>query len=128
MHTVVNLDTEKRVIRRIAIAFSAGVCPGLKPKQPLTAADKAAINAAARKAAKPATVTASQFKVAMDSKEWASALITGKDPQGITIQPAFAIFHHAGAKWTLVEVGTSGVGCEKVPIKPLTQIGGNCSG
>lgn len=127
VHTLVNLDTENRVVRRIAIAFFAGVCPGLKPKQPLTAADKAAITAAIRNASKPATVTASQFKVAIDSKEWASALITGKDAHGITLQPAFAVFHH-GAKWTLVELGTAGVGCEKVPIKPLTQIGGNCPG
>jgi len=128
IHTLVNLDTENRVIRRIGIAFAAGVCPGLKPKQPLTAADKAVINAAARKAAKPATVTASQFKVAIDSKEWASAIITGKDAHGITLQPGFAVFHHAGKAWALVEVGTAGVGCDKVPIKPLTQIGGNCPG
>ncbi len=127
VHTVVNLDTENRVIRRIGIAFSAGVCPSLKPKQPLTAADKAAINAVIRKAAKPANVTAGQFKVAIDSKAWASAIITGKDANGIPVQPAFAVFHH-GTTWTLVEVGTSGVGCEKVPIKPLTQIGGNCPG
>ena len=128
VHTLVDLDTENHVIRRIAIAFAAGVCPGLKPKQPLTAADRAAITAAIRKSAKPATVSASQFKVAIDSKEWASALITGKDSHGITLQPAFAVFHHHGAAWTLVELGTSGVGCDKVPIKPLTQIGGNCPG
>jgi hypothetical protein len=127
VHTVVNLDTEDHVIRRIAIAFEAGVCPGLKPKQPLTGADKAAINTVMRKAAKPATVTAGQFKVAIDSKAWASAIITGKDASGVPVQPAFAVFHH-GSAWTLVEVGTSGVGCDKVPIKPLTQIGGNCPG
>jgi hypothetical protein len=127
IHTVVNLDTEKRVIRRIATGFAAGVCPGLKPKQPLNAADGAAITAVIRKASKPATVKASQFKVAIDSKEWASALITGKDPKGFPIQPALAVFHH-GATWTLVDVGTDAVGCEKVPIKPLTQIGGDCPG
>jgi hypothetical protein len=128
IHTLVNLDTENRIIRRIAIAFAAGVCPGLKPKQPLTAADKAAITAAIRKASKPATVSARQFKVAIDSKEWASAIITGKDAQGITLQPGFAVFHHAGAAWTLVQIGTAGVGCDRVPIKALTQIGGNCPG
>lgn len=127
IHTLVNLDTENRIIRRIGIAFAAGVCPGLKPKQPLTAADKAAIIAVARAAAKPATVTVTQFKVAIDSKEWASGLITGKDAQGITLQPALGVFHH-GTKWTLVEVGTDQVGCSKVPIKPLTQIGSECSG
>lgn len=127
IHTVVNLDTEKRVIRRIATGFAAGICPGLKPKQPLNAADRAAITAAAQKVSKPATVKASQFKVAIDSKEWASAIISGKDAQGNTLQSAFAVFHH-GKAWTLVEIGTSGVGCEKVPIKPLTQIGGDCPG
>jgi hypothetical protein len=126
IHTLVSLDTENRIIRRIGIAFAAGVCPGLKPKQPLTAADKAAINAVVRAASKPATVTVSHFKVAIDSKEWASGLITGKDAQGYPVQPALGIFHHA-AKWTLVEVGTDQVGCTKVPIKPLTQIGSECS-
>lgn len=128
IHTLVNLDTENRIIRRIAIAFAAGVCPGSKPKQPLTSADKAAITAAIQKASKPAKVTASQFKVAIDSKEWASAIITGKDANGITLQPGFAVFHHVGGTWKFVEVGTAGVGCDRVPIKPLTQIGGNCPG
>ena len=128
IHTLVDLGTESRVIRRIGIAFAAGVCPGLKPKQPLTAADKTAITAAIRKASKPATVTARQFEVAIDSKEWASAIITGRDANGITLQPGFAVFHHAGASWKLVEIGTAGVGCDKVPIKPLTQIGGTCPG
>ena len=123
----VNLDTENRIIRRIMIGFYSGVCPGLTPKQPLTAADKAAITAAIKKASKPATVKASNYKVAIDSKEWASALITGKDPQGFPIQPALAVFHHATA-WTLVDVGTDAVGCERVPIKPLTQIGSDCPG
>jgi len=127
IHTLVDLDTEKRVIRRIGIAFAAGVCPGLKPKQPLTPADKAAIIAVARAASKPATVTVTQFKVAIDSKEWASGLISGKDPQGNPLQSALAIFHH-GTKWTLVELGTDQVGCDKLPIKPLTQIGSECSG
>ncbi len=127
IHTLVDLDTENRIIRRIGIAFAAGVCPGLKPKQPLTAADKAAIIAVARAASKPATVTVTQFKVAIDSKEWASGLITGKDAQGYPLQSALAVFHH-GTKWTLVEVGTDQVGCSKVPIKPLTQIGSECSG
>jgi hypothetical protein len=127
IHTVVNLDTEKRVIRRIATGFQAGVCPGEKPKQPLTAADRAAITTVIQKLSKPAKVTASQFKVAIDSKEWASALISGKDQNGVPIQSAFAVFHH-GKTWTLVELGTSGVGCDKVPIKPLTQIGGDCPG
>jgi len=128
IHTLVNLDTENHVIRRIGIAFAAGVCPGLKPKQPLTAADKAAITAAIQKASKPAKVKASQYKVAIDSKEWASAIVTGKDANGITLQPGFAVFHHVGGAWKFVEVGTAGVGCDKVPIKPLTQIGGNCPG
>ncbi len=127
IHTTVNLDTENHVIRRIATGFTSGVCPGLKPKQPLTAADKAAITAVIRKISKPAIVKASNFKVAIDSKEWASALVTGKDPQGHPIQGGFAVLHH-GATWTLVEIGTSGVGCDKVPIKPLTQIGGDCPG
>jgi hypothetical protein len=127
IHTLVSLDTENRIIRRIGIAFAAGVCPGLTPKQPLTAADKAAIIAVARAASKPATVTVTRFKVAIDSKEWASGIISGKDPQGYPLQSAVAIFHH-GAKWTLVEVGTDQVGCSKVPIKPLTQIGSECSG
>jgi hypothetical protein len=127
IHTLVNLDTENRIIRRIGIAFAAGVCPGLTPKQPLTSADKAAIIAVARAASKPATVTVTHFKVAIDSKEWASGIISGKDPQGNTIQSALAIFHH-GTKWTMVEVGTDQVGCSKVPIKPLTQIGSECSG
>jgi hypothetical protein len=128
IHTVVNLDVENRVIRRVVIAFAAGVCPGLKPKQPLTAADRAAITAAIQKASKPAKVKASQFKVAIDSKEWASAIVTGKDANGITLQPGFAVFHHVGGTWKFVEIGTAGVGCDKVPIKPLTQIGGNCPG
>jgi hypothetical protein len=51
--------------------------------------------------------------LAIDSKEWASGLITGKDANGYTLQPALGIFHH-GAKWTLVEVGTDQVGCSKV--------------
>lgn len=51
IYTLVNLDTEMRVIRRVAITFAAGVRPGLKPRQPLTAADRAAIE----KASKPAT-------------------------------------------------------------------------
>jgi hypothetical protein len=123
----VNLDTENRIIRRIMIGFYSGVCPGLKPKQPLTAADKAAITAVIKKVSKPATVKASNYKVAIDSKEWASALITGKDPQGFPIQPAVAVFHH-GSTWTLVDVGTDAVGCEQVPIKPLTQIGSDCPG
>jgi hypothetical protein len=33
-----------------------------------------------------------------------------------------------GTAWALVEVGTAGVGCDKVPIKPLTQTGGSCPG
>jgi hypothetical protein len=123
----VNLDTEKRVIRRIATGFQSGVCPGLKPKQPLTAADRAAITGVIQKLSKPANVTAGNFKVAIDSKEWASAIISGKDAHGIPLQSAFAVFHH-GTAWTLVEIGTSAVGCEKVPIKPLTQIGGDCPG
>jgi hypothetical protein len=127
IHTVVNLDTEKRIIRRIAIGFYSGICAGLKPKQTLTAADRVAITAAIRKVSKPATVTASHFKVAIDSKEWVSALVTGKDPQGHPIQGGFAVLHH-GATWTLVDIGTDAVGCEKVPIKPLTQIGGDCPG
>jgi len=127
IHTVVNFDTEKRVIRRIATGFLTGVCPGLKPKQPLTVADRAAITAVIQKLSKPAKVTASSFKVAIDSKEWASAIISGKDANGVTLQSAFAVFHH-GTAWTLVEIGTSAVGCEKVPIKPLTQIGGDCPG
>ena len=94
IHTLVNLDTENRIIRRIGIAFAAGVCPGLKPKQPLTAADKAAMTAVAQAASKPATVHLSQFKVAIDSKEWASALITGKDAQGYPLQSALGVFHH----------------------------------
>ena len=127
IHTVVNLDTEKRIIRRIAIGFYSGICPGLKPKQQLTAADRAAITAVIQKLSKPAKVTASNFKVAIDSKEWVSAIISGKDAHGDTLQSAFAVFHH-GTAWTLVEIGTSAVGCEKVPIKPLTQIGGDCPG
>ncbi len=127
IHTLVNLDTENRIIRRIGIGFASGVCPGMTPKQPLTAADKAAITAVARKVSKPATVTASHFKVAIDSKEWASAIVSGKDPQGHPIQSGFAVFHH-GATWTLVDIGTDAVGCEQVPIKPLTQIGGDCPG
>ena len=127
IHTLVSLDTENRIIRRIGIAFAAGVCPGLKPKQPLTPADKAAMTAVVRAASKPATVNLTQYKVAIDSKAWASALITGKDANGYTLQPALGVFHH-GTKWTLVEVGTDQVGCSKVPIKPLTQIGSECSG
>ena len=127
IHTLVNLDTENRIIRRIAIGFASGVCPGLTPKQPLTAADKAAITAVIQKLSKPAKVKASRYKVAIDSKEWASALITGKDPQGHAIQPGFAVFHH-GVAWTLVDIGTDAVGCEQVPIMPLTQIGGDCPG
>ncbi len=127
IHTLVNLDTENRIIRRIGIGFASGVCPGLKPKQPLTAADRAGITAAIQKLSKPAKVTASHFKVAIDSKEWASAIISGKDAHGATLQSAFAVFRH-GTTWTLVEIGTSAVGCEKVPIKPLTQIGGDCPG
>ena len=42
-------------------------------------------------------------------------------PGGVT-----AIGH--GTTWTLVELGTDQVGCSKVPIKPLTQIGSECSG
>ena len=127
IHTLVNLDTENRIIRRIAIGFASGICPGLTPKQPLTAADKAAITTVVQKLSKPAKVKASHYKVAIDSKEWASALITGKDPQGHPIQPGFAVFHH-GTTWTLVDIGTDAVGCEQVPIKPLTQIGGDCPG
>ena len=127
IHTVVNLDTEKRIIRRIAIGFSSGICAGLKPKQPLTAADRAAITLVIQKISKPATVKASSFKVAIDSKERASALVTGKDPQGHPIQGGFAVLHH-GATWTLVDIGTDAVGCEQVPIKALTQIGGDCPG
>jgi hypothetical protein len=127
VYTLANLDVEQGVIRRVGVAFSAGVCPGLTPKQPLTAADRAAITAAIKKAAAPAKVTASKYKVAIESKQWASALVTGKDPSGFPIQPAFAVLHH-GAKWTVVDVGSSGVGCEQVPIEPLTQIGGSCPG
>ncbi len=127
IHTVVDLDTEKRVIRRISTGFLAGVCPGLKPKQPLTAADRAAITAAIQKISKPATVKVSNFKVSIDSKEWASALVTGKDPQGHPIQGGFAVLRHS-TKWMLVDIGTDAVGCEQVPIKPLTQIGGDCPG
>lgn len=94
IHTLVNLDTENRIIRRIAIGFASGICPGLAPKQPLTAADKAAITTVVQKLSKPAKVKASHYKVAIDSKEWASALITGTDPQGHPIQPGFAAFHH----------------------------------
>jgi len=127
VHTTVDLDVEQGVIRRVGIGFSAGVCPGLTPKEPLTAADRAAITTAIQKAAKPAKVKASQFKVAIDNKQWASVLVTGKDPNGFPIQPAIAVLHH-GSTWTVVDVGTSGVGCTKVPIKPLTQIGSTCPG
>ena len=88
INTLVNLDTENRIIRRIAIGFASGICPGLTPKQPLTAADKAAITTVIQKLSKPATVKAGHYKVAIDSKEWASALITGKDPQAIRSCPA----------------------------------------
>jgi hypothetical protein len=126
IHTLVDLATETRIIRQIAIRFAAGICRGLTPKQSLTAADKAAITAVAKRMSKPDTVTVSQFKVAIDSKEWASAIISGKDPQGNAIQPAFAVFHH-GTTWTLADLGTDQVGCDKVPIKQLTQIGGECT-
>lgn len=127
IHTVVDLATEKRVIRQIAAGFLAGVCPGLTPRQPLTAADKAAMTAVAKKAGKPATIELGHYKVAIDSKEWASAIITGKDQHGYALQSSLAVFHH-GTAWTLVDVGTDSVGCTKVPIEPLTQIGSDCPG
>jgi hypothetical protein len=126
-----SLAVDRGVVTMVRIAFAAGVCGDARPKSPLTAADRTEIRAAIETTLGAATIRiykVASLKVTVDAKLYASLTVFGKDKvTGAEEQPQFAILKHR-AGWRVIDYGTSGVGCGRVPIKYLTQIGGTCPG
>lgn len=67
--------------------------------------------------------TAQQCTLASSDPSWARAQLVPNT--GVQLETAVVIVHKAGGTWTVVDVGTSGVGCDTPP-DVAAEIGQEC--